>query len=126
MTTGKRLRLERIFKSLRQIAKDLDAVLITAKQGPAAEKKTDHEYVKRIKAQVRATEGRARVENPEEVVSMLGLELWEFEVLTGDEAHNADIEIFMDFQGKEMRIYIDADPENGIYLEDAVLSVYTD
>jgi len=49
-------------------------------------------------------------------VRMLGLEMWEFEVLTGDEAFNADIEIFMDFQGKEMRIYI----------EDGVLSVYTD
>ena len=104
MTTGKR-------QTAREKAKAAGR-----KKAKALEVKKDREYVKRINAQVRATKGRVYVENPEEVVRMLGLEMWEFEVLTGDEAFNADIEIFMDFQGKEMRIYI----------EDGVLSVYTD
>lgn len=126
MTTGKRLILERVLRTARRLAKDLDAVILTSKQGQNADKQADHEYVKRIDAQVRATKGRAYVEHPEEVVSMLGLELWEFEVLTGDEAHNADVEIFMDFQGKEMRIYIDLPDPADTAGEDGVLSVYTD
>lgn len=57
------------------------------------------------------------VEKPCEIVDpIIGLQLWEFEVLTGEDAYCADEEIFMDFQGKEMRIYI----------EDGRLHVYTD
>ena len=57
------------------------------------------------------------VESPEEIKSMLGLALWEFEVLEGEDAYCADQEIFMDFQGKEMRIYVD---------KEGNLCVYTD
>jgi hypothetical protein len=69
---------------------------------------------------IRAQQKKAKailVESPVEVASMLGLELWEFEILTGEEAYCADEEIFLTFQGKEMRIYID---------EDGKLCVYTD
>jgi hypothetical protein len=59
-----------------------------------------------------------KVEKPDEVKSMLGLELWEFEVKTGDGAYCADEEILMEFSdGKEMRIYKD---------EDGNICVYTD
>jgi hypothetical protein len=63
------------------------------------------------------------VEKPGEVASMLGLEMWEFEVLSGEESGTneaawcADEEISISFQGKEMRIYIN---------EDGKLCVYTD
>ena len=74
-------------------------------------------YLEGLKAQARKAK-TIILENPEEIVhDIMGLELWEFEVLTGDDAHCATEEIFMDFQGKEMRIYID---------EDGKLSVYTD
>lgn len=73
------------------------------------------EYANGIRAQQKKAKNII-VENPEEVASMLGLEVWEFEVVTGEDAHCADEEIFMDFQGKEMRIYI----------EDGKLCVYTD
>lgn len=59
------------------------------------------------------------VESPEEIINqILGLVLWEFQILTGDEAYCADEEIFLDFQGKEMRIYI--------HPETKKLTVYTD
>lgn len=58
------------------------------------------------------------IENPEEIVyDMIGLEMWEFEVLTGEDAYCAEEEIFIDFQGKEMRIFIN---------DEGKLSVYTD
>lgn len=73
-------------------------------------------YLKDLKKQMKKAKNII-VEKPEEVVDpIIGLELWEFEVLTGEEACCADEEIFMDFQGKEMRIYI----------EDGKLMVYTD
>ena len=73
------------------------------------------EYAKGIRAQEKKAKA-ILVEKPEEVASMLGLELWEFEVCTGEEAYCADEEIFLTFQGKEMRIYV----------EDGKLCVYTD
>ena len=60
---------------------------------------------------------RIIVESPKEIKSMLGLALWEFEVLEGEAAHCADQEIFMDLQGKEIRIYVD---------EEGNLCVYSD
>lgn len=74
------------------------------------------EYLKNLKKQMRKTKNII-IEKPEEIVDpIIGLQLWEFEVLTGDEAFCAEEEIFMNFQGKEMRIYI----------EDGKLMVYTD
>jgi len=59
------------------------------------------------------------IENPKEVKSMLGLELYKFEILTmekykkdniNEEPYCADQEILMEFSnGKEMRIYTDKD-----------------
>ena len=65
-----------------------------------------------------------RVEKPCEVTEMHGLKLTGFTILSHpdenheDAAHCADEEIYLEFQGKEMRIYIDK--------EDGKLSVYTD
>lgn len=78
--------------------------------------KKQREYATGIRAQQKKAKNII-IEKPLEIAEyMLGLELWEFEVLTGEEAYCADEEIFLDFQGKEMRIYI----------EDGKLCVYTD
>lgn len=59
---------------------------------------------------------RIIVENLEEVKSILGSKLWEFEILEGDDAYCADQEILMDFSnGKEMRIYIDKEGNLCVY-----------
>ena len=80
------------------------------------DKKRKEEYLKDLKAQVRKAKN-IFLEKPGEIVDpIIGLKLWEFEVLTGEEAYCADEEISMSFQGKEMRIYI----------EDGILCVYTD
>ena len=85
-------------------------------------KKRKDEYVKGLQKQIEKAKNIV-VESPREIVDpILGLELWEFEILSGkddnvsDEAYCAGEEIFMSFQGKEMRIYI----------EDGKLHVYTD
>jgi len=67
------------------------------------------------------------IENPKEVKSMLGLELYKFEILTmekykkdniNEEPYCADQEIFMEFSnGKEMRIYIDKDGDLCVYTD---------
>ncbi len=81
-------------------------------------KKQREAYAKGIRAEEKKAKN-IRIEKPDEIADpIIGLELWEFEVVTGEEAHCADEEIFMSFQGKEMRIYIDP--------EDGKLSVYTD
>ena len=81
------------------------------------DKKRRKEYLKDLEAQERKAKNII-LEKPSEIVDpIIGLELWEFEVLTGDDAYCADEEISMSFQGKEMRIYID---------EDGKLCVYTD
>lgn len=75
---------------------------------------------------IRAGEKKAKnilIEKPQEVAEMLGLEMWEFEVLSGEDtattegAYCADEEILISFQGKEMRIYIN---------DEGKLTVYTD
>jgi hypothetical protein len=77
----------------------------------------ENEYLRDLKAQAREAK-TIIVESPSEIVhDIMGLELWEFEVFTGDDAHCANEEIYMCFQGKEMRIYID---------NDGKLCVYTD
>ena len=74
-------------------------------------------YLKELKAQQKKSKN-ILLETPSEIVDpIIGLELWEFEILTGEEAHCADEEIFMSFQGKEMRIYIN---------DEGKLTVYTD
>lgn len=74
------------------------------------------DYLKDLKGQMRKAKNII-IEKPSEIVEqMIGLEMWEFEVLVGDDAYCSNEEIFIDFQGKEMRIYI----------EDGKLSVYTD
>ena len=87
-------------------------------------RKEKNEYLKNLNAQVKKTKGKILLESPSEIVdSIIGLELFEFEVLSGkrdevsDEAWCTDVEIFMSFQGKEMRIYIN---------EEGQLCVYTD
>jgi len=67
------------------------------------------------------------IENPKEVKSMLGLELYKFEILTmekykkdniNEEPYCADQEILMEFSnGKEMRIYIDKDGDLCVYTD---------
>ena len=80
--------------------------------------KTDKkEYLKYLNKQIKKAKNII-IEKPEEIVDpILGLELYEFEILTGKQAYCADEEIFLDFQGKEMRIYIN---------DEGKLSVYTD
>jgi len=80
------------------------------------------EYLKDLKRQIKKAKNII-VESPSEIVDeMIGLEMWEFEVLVKNNIHYsdpycADEEIFISFQGKEMRIYIN---------EDGKLCVYTD
>ena len=81
------------------------------------------EYEKNMKKQEKKAKNII-IENPREIShDIIGLELWEFEVLSGkddhisDEAFCADEEIFLSFQGKEMRIYIN---------EEGKLCIYTD
>lgn len=60
------------------------------------------------------------IESPKEIQKqIIGLELCGFEINTGvDDAYCNEVEeIYMDFQGKEMRIFIN---------EDGKLQVYTD
>jgi len=85
-------------------------------------KKQRDEYANKIRRQMRKAKNII-IEKPDEIANpIIGLELWEFEVLSGkdddisEEAFCADEEILMIFQGKEMRIYI----------EDGKLCVYTD
>ena len=86
------------------------------------DKKRQEAYANDIRAGVKRAKNII-VEKPDEVASMLGLEMWEFEILSGkesgtnEEAWCADEEISISFQGKEMRIYIN---------EDGKLCVYTD
>ena len=68
---------------------------------------------------------RIMIENSEEVKSILGSELWEFEILTkeafendsvNEEPYCADQEILMNFSnGKEIRIYIDHEGNLCVY-----------
>lgn len=57
------------------------------------------------------------IESSEEIQKeVVGQELWEFEVLTGEEAYCADQEILMDFSnGKEIRIYVDREGNLCVY-----------
>lgn len=74
-------------------------------------------WLKYLRRQLKAAKGII-IEDPEEIVrDILGKKAIEFEILIGEEAYCANEEIYIDFQGKEMRIYID---RNG------KLSVYTD
>ena len=84
--------------------------------------KEQREYAKDIERSTKRTKNII-IEKPLEIAeSILGLKLTEFEVLSKkpfswhEEAYNADEEIYLSFQGKEMRIYI----------EDGKLIVYTD
>lgn len=84
--------------------------------------KKQREYAKDIEQSLKRVKNII-VEKPEEIAEdILGLPLTEFEVLGPlpytwhDEAYCAAEEIFLSFQGKEMRIYI----------EDGKLCVYTD
>lgn len=80
------------------------------------------EYTNKIRRQMKKAKNII-VEKPDEIADpIIGLELWEFDILSGkdddisEEAFCADEEILMIFQGKEMRIYV----------EDGKLYVYTD
>lgn len=82
----------------------------------------DKKYANKIRRQMKKAKN-ILVEKPEEIADqIIGLELWEFDILSGkdddisEEAFCADEEILMIFQGKEMRIYV----------EDGKLCVYTD
>jgi uncharacterized protein YhbP (UPF0306 family) len=83
--------------------------------------KEEIEYAKEIAKQ--AKKAGIIVEDSREVAEMLGLQMTEFEILSGPDtattsgAYCADKEILIDFQGKEMRIYIN---------DEGKLSVYTD
>ena len=69
--------------------------------------KNQRECTKRI-IEEQNTSTNIFIESPNEICEqILGLELCYFEILTGDDAYCSDEEIYMDFQGKEMRIYID-------------------
>jgi len=80
-------------------------------------KKEIDDYVKQIKKEQKAAKN-ILIEDPKEVVSMHGLMMTEFEILSKpDEAYCANEEIYIGFQGKEMRIYIN---------DEGKLAVYTD
>jgi hypothetical protein len=84
---------------------------------PFGKGKRAKEYEKGIIKQAKAA--KIVVENPREIAEdILGLELWEFELVSGAEAVCSEKgEIHLDFQGKEMRIFIN---------ESGKLEVYTD